>query len=226
MDSKTEVIEMELISIIVNSGIGSKILKTSKKHGISGGTILLAKGTANSRIWDYLGLSEVGKEIIYMVAEKDTAYQVLDILNHEFKFCKPNHGIAFTTSIGTTAGISKSKSESKNVTIERGENDKMYQVITTIVEKGKAEDVIEAAISAGSKGGTIVNGRGSGIHETSRLFSMDIEPEKEVVIILSEVDKTEAIVSVIRERMRIDEPGKGIIYVQDVNRTYGIYQEK
>lgn len=226
MDNKSEVIEMELVCVIVNTGMGSKILKTSKKHGVSGGTIVLGRGTANYRIWDFLGLSEVEKEIVYMVTEKTTAYHVLDILNHEFKFCKPNHGIAFTTSIGTTVGLSKSNFASENVTIERGENEKMYQVITTIVEKGKAEDVIEAAISAGSKGGTIVNGRGSGIHETSRLFNMEIEPEKEVVIILSEAEKTESIVSVIREKMHIDEPGKGIIYVQDVNRTYGIYQEK
>ena len=100
----------------------------------------------------------------------------------------------------------------------------MYQVITIIVDKGKAEDVIEAAISAGSKGGTIINGRGSGIHETSKLFSMDVEPEKEIVIILSEVDMTESITSVIREKLNIDEPGKGIIYIQGVNKTYGIFK--
>ena len=39
MDSKTEAMEIELISVIVNLGMGSKILKTFKKHGIFGGTI-------------------------------------------------------------------------------------------------------------------------------------------------------------------------------------------
>ena len=107
---------------------------------------------------------------------------------------------------------------------ERGEDITMYQVITSIVDKGKAEDVIEAASKAGSKGGTIVNGRGSGIHETSKLFSMDIEPEKEIVIILSEISMTEAIVASIRETLNVDVPGKGIIYIQDTNKTYGIYK--
>lgn len=93
-----------------------------------------------------------------------------------------------------------------------------------IVDRVKAEDVIDAATKAGSKGGTIINGRGSGIHETKKLFLMDIEPEKEIVIILSEVDLTEAIVSSIRTHLRIDEPGNGIIFVQDVNKTYGIYK--
>lgn len=101
----------------------------------------------------------------------------------------------------------------------------MYHVITTIVDKGKAEDVIDAATKAGSKGGTIINARGSGIHETSKVFSMEIEPEKEIVIILSEADKTEAIVSSIKNELKIEEPGNGIIFVQDVNKTYGIYKE-
>lgn len=66
--------------------------------------------------------------------------------------------------------------------------------------------------------------RGSGIHETSKLFSMDIEPEKEIVLILSETDMTDAIVSSIRTQLKIDDPGKGIIYIQNVNKVYGIYK--
>ncbi|MDD4189325.1 MAG: P-II family nitrogen regulator, partial [Eubacteriales bacterium] len=61
-------------------------------------------------------------------------------------------------------------------------------------------------------------------HETSKLFSMDIEPEKELVMILSEKEKTETIVSSIREALNIDDPGMGIMYVQDVSKTYGLYK--
>lgn len=222
MTYNSDIKDIELICIIVNFGMGSKILKTAKCCGINGGSITLAKGTVNSKLWDFLGLSDVRKEILYMAADRETAYRALDKVNTEYKLCKPNHGIAFTTSIGRTVGAHISKGE--EVKNERGEELTMYQVITVIVDKGKAEDVIESASKAGSKGGTIINGRGSGIHETSKLFSMDIEPEKEIVIILSEVDMTDAIVSVIRQDLRIDEPGKGIIYIQDVNKTYGIYK--
>ena len=97
-----------------------------------------------------------------------------------------------------------------------------YQAITVIVDKGKAEEVVDAAAKAGSKGATIINARGSGIHETSRLFAMDIEPEKEIVLILSQNEKVEDIVESIRQEMQIDVPGNGIIYVQPVNRTYGL----
>ena len=222
MDNKNTIIDIELICVIVNYGLGSKILKTAKKNGIHGVTITIARGTVQNKILQYMGLSEVKKEMLYMVADKETAYKVLDVLNTEYKFDKPNHGIAFTTSICAAAGTKIFKLD--YVKRERGEDITMYQVITSIVDKGKAEDVIEAASKAGSKGGTIIKARGSGIHETSKLFSMDIEPEKEIVIILSETSMTEQIVTSIRETMSIDEPGKGIIYIQDTNKTYGIYR--
>ncbi|MGI6092933.1 MAG: P-II family nitrogen regulator [Veillonellaceae bacterium] len=222
MLDKSQTSDIELICTIVNFGLGSKLIKAAKRCGISGGTVSLGKGTVNNRILDFLGLSDVKKEIVFMVAAKETAYQALEKLNDQFEFNKPNHGIAFTTSICSVIGTRSYKSDSiKN---ERGVGNNMYHVITTIVDKGKAEDVIDAATKAGSKGGTIINGRGSGIHETSKVFSMEIEPEKEIVIILSEVDRTEAIVSSIRKELRIEEPGNGIIYIQDVNKTYGIYK--
>jgi nitrogen regulatory protein PII/ribosomal protein S18 acetylase RimI-like enzyme len=96
----------------------------------------------------------------------------------------------------------------------------MYNAIFVIVDKGNAETVIDTAVKAGSMGGTIINARGSGIHETSKLFSMEIEPEKEMVLILSENQLTEQITSSMKEQLQIDKPGNSIIFVQDLNKTY------
>ena len=97
-----------------------------------------------------------------------------------------------------------------------------YKSIFSIVEKGKDVTVIEAAKEAGSKGGTIINARGSGIHETSHLFHLDIEPEKEVVLILSEESAVEKITEAIAKAVRIEEPGNGIIFVQSVDQVFGL----
>lgn len=222
MDDRSGEFDIELMCVIVNCGLGSKVIKSAKHHGVSGGTITLGTGSVHSRILDYIGLADIRKEIVYMAAEKETAYEALEELNKEYQFNKPNHGIAFTTSICGVLGTRRIMCKHKKD--ERGADNIMYHIITTIVDKGKAEDVITAATEAGFKGGTIINGRGAGVHETSKLFSMDIEPEKEIVLILSEADKTDKIVSLIRENLKIDEPGNGIIYVQNATRTYGIYK--
>ncbi|OIU70481.1 P-II family nitrogen regulator [Rossellomorea aquimaris] len=222
MPKHNEMAEYELICIIVDFGKGSKVLQTAKKFGISGGTVMIGNGTIKNNLLELLALSSSRKEIVLMVADKNTAYKVVEQLDMKLKFTRKNHGIAFTTSVGYVLGARSSvKNDEKE---ERGAEGPMYHAITVIVEKGNATEVIDAASEAGSKGGTIINARGSGIHETSKVFNMDIEPEKEIVMILSNNENTDAIVSSIRAKLKIDEPGNGIIYIQDVNKTYGLYE--
>lgn len=222
MFNVTHNLNAELITVIVNQGWGSRILKSAKKSGAKGGTIILGKGTVRSKFFDFIGLNELHKEVLYMIAEKNEAYRILAELNQEFEFAKRGHGIAYSTSVCQIVG-------SKNVVCanldEEGEREQLnYQVITIIVDKGRAELAIEAAEAAGSKGGTILNARGAGIHEVSRVFAMDVEPEKEVVLILSEASSTDAIIESISRKLNIGEPGNGIIFVQNANKTYGIFQ--
>jgi len=210
-----------LMCVVANYGMGSKIIKAAKSHGVKGGTVFYGRGTAGNVILEMLGLSDVKKEIVLMVAGAKAAKQVLADLNNEFKFEKPNHGIAFSIPVCAVMGTSSCRQEYA----QEGANAFMYKIINVIVEKGKAEDVVEAAVKAGARGGTIINARGSGVHETSRLFSMDIEPEKEIVMILSPKEKVEGIVASIGQDLKMDVPGNGIIYVQDVEEVYGLYEE-
>ncbi|KAF0817600.1 putative regulatory protein, P-II family [Bacillus sp. ZZV12-4809] len=184
--------------------------------------MFLGKGTIQNRLLEFFSLNDVKKEIVLMVSDKETANQVLIGLDMKFKFSKPNHGIAFTIPVCNVIGASRCRSENNKQ--GRGAEKVMYHAITVVVEKGKAEYVIDAAAEAGSKGGTIINARGSGIHETSKIFSMAIEPEKEIVLILSEEESTEGIVASIRKKLKIDEPGNGIIFIQEVSKTYGLYK--
>jgi nitrogen regulatory protein PII len=209
----------ELITVIVNFGLGSKVMQLARECGIKGSTVCLGKGTVSNSVLEFLGLSDIRKEIVLMVSDKVTADKAIQKINDKFGFEKPNHGIGFTTSVCSVVGSKNTKCDKTED--RRGENI-MYQAIVVVVDRGKAEYVIDAATKAGSKGGTIINARGSGIHETKRLFLMDIEPEKEIVLILSKTETVDAIVSSIREELKIDEPGNGIIFVQDVNRTYGL----
>lgn len=210
----------ELLTIVVNDGWGTKILHTAKKNGVCGGTILLGRGTVKSSFLKFLELYDEQKEIVLIIAGRSTAFTLLEHLDKEYKFIKPHHGIAFCSPIGRVLG---SKSCHANIRNEsEGVTTVMYNVIYVIVDKGNAENTIEAATKAGSSGGTIMNARGSGVHETSKLFSMEIEPEKEVVLIISETEKTEAIASSIEETLQLNKPGNGIMFIQNVSKIYGL----
>lgn len=216
---------IELICLVVNYNHGSRILKLAKNNGITGGTILLGRGTVKSHLLELLDLNEVRKEIVLMVAEHTIAVKVLDELNKIIKFEKRNNGIAFTIPVKGLFG-NRNCTYSKIKDIKQEEGCYMHNAIFVIVERGKAELVVDTAVEAGSTGATIINARGSGIHETAKLFSMAIEPEKEIVMIIASAENTDAIANSIRERMNIDEPGNGIMFILAVSKTYGLFNNK
>lgn len=211
--------EIHKLVVIVKKDKGSKVLELAKEQGIQSGTVYFGVGTANKNIVDYLGLSEKKKDIIVMISDSLTSTNAINHISKSLEFEKPNRGIAFVEEVVNVWGSSSCAVENT----ERSEGvDYMYNAIYTIVERGLGDEVIDAAEDAGSMGGTIIHGRGSGIHERKKVFNMSIEPEKEIILILSQVEATEQIVNSIREKLRIDEPGRGIIYVTNVKETYGI----
>lgn len=97
-----------------------------------------------------------------------------------------------------------------------------YDLIITIVPKGSAEEVIEAAREAGAEGGTILMGRGTGIHEKAKILGIAIEPEKEIVLTLIDRRKTRQILDAVAAAVDLDKPGKGIAAVLKVEEVLGI----
>jgi nitrogen regulatory protein PII len=95
-------------------------------------------------------------------------------------------------------------------------------LIVTIVNKGRADEVIQAAKAAGAQGGTILPGRSSGDHRNQRLFGIVIEPEKDIVLTLIEASTTTAVLRAITEALGLEKPGAGIAFVLPVTQAVGI----
>lgn len=205
--------DLELLVVIVAREKGSKVLHLADEKGIHSSVAMLGVGTANKTIFDYLGLNDKSKVVVMLLAGRDEIHDLAAYLAEKLDMNKANHGIAFTQN----AFMSFDANDNDN---DRGEI--MYNAIYTIVERGAAEDVIAAAESAGSRGGTIINARGSGGEQARKVFNMVIEPEKEIVLIISEKEKTEDIVKAIRKEIGVDEEGKGIVFITDVTQTFGM----
>ena len=202
--------------VIVEFGMGSRILEEAKRPVLRGHHFL-GRGTVRNPILKALGLDEARKEIVLMVTPT-TCRTVHDHLTEKFQMEKPNHGIIVTMPLKRVYGLHDlTRKDSR-----RGGSSMDYEVIFTVVEKGLGQEAVDAATKAGSTGATIINARGSGIHECTKFFAMNIEPEKEIVMIIIERDKAEGIVNAIRDAMRIDDPGKGILFSMDVNRVTGL----
>ena len=209
--------------VMGNAGEGTRILRTAKEAGVSGGTILFGKSFGTSNLLDFFGLDEYREEIVLMTTEAGTARDTVRRLQASLGHDPAEPLFAFTIPVCGIFGSNLMKSCKLTLVKEAEERGKemRHQLITVIVVKGKGEDAIDAAIRAGSAGGTILNARGAGIHETTKVFAMEIEPEKEIALILSDETGTPAIIEAIRKDLRLDEPGNGILYVHQVEDVYG-----
>ncbi|HDS64067.1 MAG TPA: P-II family nitrogen regulator [Methanofollis liminatans] len=94
-------------------------------------------------------------------------------------------------------------------------------LIVTIVKKGWADQVMQAARNAGSEGGTVLMGRGTGIHEMQSFLGIPIEPEKEIVLIVVEPEQTDRVLDAISAAAELDQPGRGIAFVIPLSRVAG-----
>ena len=104
--------------------------------------------------------------------------------------------------------------------------DKGYDLITVIVEYGKANAVVAAAFTAGAQGATIHPARGVGVRlALTGGVDMGIDSDKEMVLVVTDPDITEAVYESMIGTGKLREWGKGFGYVQRVLRAVGFLKE-
>ena len=203
---------MKLMIAITPRNKGEHITQAAKKAGCGGATIILGKGTAKNQVLEILGLGTSGKDLVYILAKNDEYEKIATAIKEEAKSEKKGFGIIFTMDADRMLRNGQVEIE------EEGEN-KMatHTLITVILNSGLAEDAMAAARKAGASGGTIINARGTGKEEDVSFFGIQIVPEKEMLIILSEKSQENAILEAIRTLPCLQEKGTGITFCSDVN---------
>ncbi len=95
-------------------------------------------------------------------------------------------------------------------------------LIVSIVRKGWGNIVLEASVKVGATGGTVLLGRGVGIHEKESIFGIPIEPEKEIVLTLVQGNEVETILQEIIRAAELNQPGHGLAFVVSVEKVLGM----
>lgn len=213
---------LSIVCCIFDFGTGSKVLQFAREAGALGETIFLGKGTVKDKLLNFLGAIEKRKEILIAVVSSEVENIFYQGLRDRFRFAEPGKGIAFSLPLNYQLQIGgvKQRNEVRTKDVKK----MAYEAIFVIVNKGLSVEVLEAAESAGSKGGTVIHGRGSGTKEKALLFNLEIEPEKDIVLILAKKSISEDITAAINEKLTIAEPGAGIVFALDVTRTLGLYE--
>lgn len=103
------------------------------------------------------------------------------------------------------------------------ENDqKKYELILAIVNKGYTDLVMNAAYSQGSKGGTITVARGTGNSELTKFYGINIQPEKEIVFIVVEREIKDSVMKKIYDDAGLATQGHGIVLSLPITEAIGL----
>lgn len=82
---------------------------------------------------------------------------------------------------------------------------------------------MDIARRSGVTGGTIMHGRGTGSEYTQKLFGLEIEPEKELVMILMPSELVDKVVNDIYQELHLENPGNGILFVEPIVEVRGLF---
>ena len=92
-------------------------------------------------------------------------------------------------------------------------------MITCVVQRGFADDIIKAAQEVGAQGATVYYARGGGVRERLGILGLAIEVEKEVINILVANDQIDRIFEKMYITGKLDTPGMGIMYVTPLEKA-------
>lgn len=172
----------------------------------------MGRSLARSNLAAILGLGESTRDVILMVVSDESAGAIMSAIKRATKREKSRFGEAFVTPVGSLVKGGGFREESNGQKTEKI----MYEMISVIVNRGYADDVMAAARTAGATGGTVVNARGTAREDDSRFFGMHIVPEKEMLIMIVPTEKKDDVMSAIRTVKCLKEPGMGIAYSSPV----------
>lgn len=222
-------VSLSMLVTIVDRGKGDAVAELLRHEGVLLHYIQLGNGTAHKGILSLLGLKDTDKDVVFSFVRSGVAARSMRRLSYALEIDLPGRGIAFTIPVGSVGGaqtLHYLMGEEKPMTSEEGNTTMQEQtkndLIVAIVNRGYTDAVMDAALPAGARGGTVVHARGAGSEEASQFFGITIQPEKEMVLILVDHENKVPVMQAITRGAGLSTEGRGIIFSLPVNDVMGV----
>ena len=222
------ILNHRLMIAIVKRGHSREVIAAAKNAGVDGATIIYGEGMGRNEKATFLGLPATHeKDVIFFALDGENEKAVAQAVSEAGKLGKSGYSLGFTIHLSKLLGVPHLSQRTDDRRKKRGVTDldseaKDFQLIVTIVNSGDSSTVVKAAAKAGAEGGTILNGRGTGINEQEKFLNFTIDPEKDVVLTLVPSSYSEKVVKSIEEAVDLNAPGKGIAFLIDVENVFGV----
>ena len=96
------------------------------------------------------------------------------------------------------------------------------EMILALSNEGYADTIMEAARSAGARGGTVLHGKGTARGDETRFYNVNITDEKELVMIVTPSRDKAAIMSAILKQAGPASPAGTVVFSLPVSCARGL----
>jgi nitrogen regulatory protein PII len=184
----------EFLITITERHAGELVISTLKEGG----------ATVLTKISGRQAMTETHESIAFSLMDNNSkdAVQKLNDISVDNASC--TNGTAILLELSDTVKREKREMGYNNI------------LITCITKHGTADNIMAAARKAGARGGTVLNARGTGTEADAKFFGITLAPEKDILLIVADVNHSQPILDTIRALPEFNEQGSGIIFTMDV----------
>ena len=193
------------------------------------------KGTAPSEMLDIFGLSGTTRVVTAGILPKCMVKDVFDRVGRQLSVHQRGGGIAITIPVtGIQHPILQFLNEEARSAAEQKINEGIegdmvamqekseFAVIWASVASGFSDDVVDAARSAGAKGGTVLKGRRRNSERLSQHLGLSVQDGQEFVMIVAPKSKKADIMSAICNACGLRTEAHGVVLSLPVEDAVGL----
>ena len=196
-----------------------------KRHRVQTSYSINCNGTVHKKTLDLLGIERTEKTMLTTVTSADTLKDLLRSLTTEMQIDLPDRGVAVAIPLASIGGARQleffTNSQIDDLQKEENEMNSDFELIVAICEKGFTNTVMDAARSAGAGGGTTIKARGTGAQAAEKFFGISLAEEKEIIFIVSDVNKKKNIMRAIMNDAGVSTDAHTLVFSLPVSATAG-----
>ena len=183
-------------------------------------------GTAHAKTLDILGIERTQKSMLLSTVTGDTWKSLKRHLTINMKIDLPDRGVAVAVPLSGVGGsrtleyFTSGQQMPQDKQTEDNTMQSSHELIVAIYEKGYTDMVMDAAREAGAAGGTTINAKGTGAG-AEKFFGLSLAEEKEMVFIVSSVEKKKDIMRAIMQKAGMDTKAHALVFSLPVSATAG-----
>lgn len=199
-----------LLSVVPHEK-AEKVSNAAASAGSFGGTVLKGRSISANATLDFFGLGGNTKEIVLTLTESGKKQAILSSIMSACADEKKGFGYVCVLNADTLIKTGTVQGQEGTDMTGQGQT-----LIYVILNKGYADDAMSAARKAGATGGTVINARGTAREDDAKFFGVHIVPEKEMLLMVVDSGKREAVLNAVKTLKCLKEPGSGIAFCSNV----------